>query len=82
MRNVVVPERVSVKLHIDHLQELQLIVTKSSEAEGGGADVCHLQFLLQVFAGQCTFCPTIREIMHSQNKTKLMLRCQDLKKNN
>lgn len=28
LRNVVVPERVPVKLHIDHLEELQLIATE------------------------------------------------------
>lgn len=61
LRNVVVPERVSVKLHIDHLgEELQLIVTRSvcGEALLTG-DSRHLQFLLQVSAAQCTFCPAM-----------------------
>lgn len=64
LRNVVVPERVSVKLHIHHLEEeLQLISTRSVCGEasltGDSADVRHLQFLLQVSAAQCTFCPAM-----------------------
>lgn len=66
LRNVVVPERVSVKLHVHHLEEeLQLIVTRGVCGEasptGDSADVRHLQFLLQVSAAQCTFGPAMEK---------------------
>lgn len=60
---VVLAQGVPIELHINHLGEIQLIVTVRHRGhkvtEGNRADINNSPFLPRVSAAQCMFCPAV-----------------------